>query len=197
MNYDDLLHIKTTEENHQFPTVTHYHRYEPTTYSDLLALSNYLKPMIQEDELLVDFGSGLMRVPIFMNYQLQINTLGIELNKALYLDGLKNVDSYRQQLNSSGDIQALNMNVTDYHFNGRESILFFFNPFSAEIFKTVLSHLISQASYKRRIIVILYYAKVEYIDAIHQSGQFTEIKSILLSRYPTDQNDVIVIYQLD
>lgn len=196
MNYDDLLHISTEEEHHQFPVITHYHRYEPTAYNDLVMLAEAIRPLLHHNEQLVDFGSGLMRVPIFMNYLLPIHTLGIELNKALYMDGMKNVESYQQHHQSHYDIRSLNVNVTDYQFTGSESILFFFNPFSADIFKSVLYQFLTHTSYKHRVLVILYYAKVEYIDAIHQLNIFNEIKRIPLAQYPDDENDMIIIYQL-
>ncbi|KAA1040150.1 hypothetical protein ERX35_003940 [Macrococcus equipercicus] len=195
MDYDTLLHIETNGTNHQFPTIRHYHRYEPTSYDDLLTLSSQLQPFIRKNDRLVDFGSGLMRVPIFMNYRFDINTAGIELNKALYMDGMKNIRSYEMHHQAAGRVHAFNQNVTDYRFTGRETILFFFNPFSADIFKSVLHQFLTHAAYNTRVLVILYYAKGDYIDVINQLNLFTEISRIPLSGYPDDENDLMIIYQ--
>ncbi|TDM04310.1 hypothetical protein [Macrococcus carouselicus] len=88
-----------------------------------------------------------------------------------------------------------NLNVLDYKFSGRESILFF-NPCSAEIFRSVIHCFLSAYPYKRRAFVILYYAKHEYTDILNQFGLFKEVHRIELKDYQNDPDDVIIIYQI-
>jgi len=197
---DEELNIMTHDGERHFPTLKHYHRYEATSYPDLVRLAEYLIKHIKNDHF-VDFGSGLMRVPIVMYHLLSIRSTGIELNKALYLASRQNVEQYRQTFYPEIDqvcfpVQAVNLNVLDYQFDGSESILFFFNPFSDELFRTIIHRFLSSYPYKSRAFVILYYAKHEYIDILEQFNLFTEIYRIELADYQDDPEDVIVIYQI-
>ncbi|TDM15499.1 hypothetical protein [Macrococcus bovicus] len=197
---DEELNIMTHDGERHFPALRHYHRYEATAYSDLVQLADYLLTVAKNDHF-VDFGSGLMRVPIAIHHLLGIKTTGIELNKALYLASCQNIEQYRQTFHPATDkahfqVQAINLNVLDYQFDGSESMLFFFNPFSGELFRTIIHRFLSSYPYKRRAFVILYYAKHEYIDILEQFGLFTEIHRIELAGFKDDPDDIIVIYQI-
>lgn len=195
MDFDDFLNIDTVGKNQTFPTLIHYHRYEPTHYDDLLLLTDYLEPLVKRFDQLIDFGSGLMRVPIFINYKLNIETHGMELNKALYLQGLQNVRNYFEAFGHQ-PVSSLHVNALDYHFTGRETILFFFNPFSPQIFLAVINRFLTAYTYKHRTFVVLYYAKKEYIDVLQQFDLFEEIKRIELKDYHQDHNEMILIYKI-
>ncbi|GGB05181.1 class I SAM-dependent methyltransferase [Macrococcus hajekii] len=197
---DSELNIITDDSNQHFPALTHYHRYEASGYSDLEKLVDFLREHVHHDQF-IDFGSGLMRVPIYIHHSLHIPATGIELNKALYLKGEHNIEQYRLLHHAALTkdelgVQSMNLNVLDYQFSGHESILFFFNPFSAEIFRTIIHRFLSAYPYKRRAFVILYYAKHEYIDILSQFGLFNEIKRIELDDYIDDAEDMIIIYQI-
>lgn len=189
MNFDEQLNITTSKEDYQFPRIAHYHRYEPTDEQDLVTLADFLKAHIHKHDVLIDFGSGLMRVPIVINHLLGIRTIGVEMNKALYLEGQKNIERYQSDL-----VQSVNINAINYQFSGEETILFFFNPFSSEIFRTVIHHFLQHYNYRTRVFVVLYYAKLPLIDVIEQFGMFHEIKRYELNGYAHDENDTMIIY---
>lgn len=189
MSFDELLNIETNQTDDRFPRIAHYHRYEPTDEEDLEMLADYLKDKVNPYDVLIDFGSGLMRVPIIINYLLQIKTIGIEMNKALYLEGVKNTEQYHSEM-----VTSLNINAINYQFTGEETILFFFNPFSSEIFRTVIHHFLQNYNYRTRVYVVLYYAKLPLIDVLMQFGIFHEIKRFELKGYTEDENDMMIIF---
>ena len=61
-HYEKQLKIKTTGWRSDLKKSTHHHRYEPTPYEALDEL--FYEYDLQEDAVLVDFGSGKGRVPL-------------------------------------------------------------------------------------------------------------------------------------
>ncbi|MCE4957107.1 hypothetical protein [Macrococcoides caseolyticum] len=189
-DFDTLLNINTaiyieTYTNH------HSHRYEPTKYTDLIELYEHMQNDFNEQSLLIDFGSGLMRVPILFNYLLKIETIGIELNKQLYLNSLKNIKHY-QLLHTNNQVSALNINALKYQFTGRETHLFFFNPFSEFVFQKVMENLMN--SNVLQCDIILYYALPEYINYLNAINHFNLKLSIALNDIDKDVSERINVY---
>nr|WP_157742175.1 hypothetical protein [Macrococcus sp. IME1552] len=191
-DFDTLLNIKT---NPYIETFTNHHsnRYEPTIYRDLLSLYNMMKEDITKDALLVDFGSGLMRVPIFTNYVFKIKTIGMELNKQLYLKSLENIKNYSLLHHQENDVTAQNINALQYQFNGEETHLFFFNPFSVFVFQKVMENLMTSSIEKCDI--ILYYAKPEYEVYLQDIIHFNLKYHIPLQHINNDPSEKINIYE--
>lgn len=82
--FDHQLNIQT-EIYYESYSRGAIHRYEPTDYIHLEKLFQMIKPLITVDDVFVDIGSGMHRVPIYAAHQLQVQTKGIEINKrALY-----------------------------------------------------------------------------------------------------------------
>lgn len=192
---DDILYINT-EEDQPFPSNQHYHRYEPTNYNDLKVLCDYLSTIIKPYDKLVDFGSGLMRVPIYVNYALNIKTVGIEMNKQLYLRGLGNIESYYTHYDVTNKVASINLNALEYEFTKEDTLLFFFNPFSSQIFTTVINNFLQSYTYNKPVYVILYYAKREYIDSLNLIDIFTLKHEIELPNYHQDKNELLLIYEI-
>ncbi|MCU7556797.1 hypothetical protein ROU88_04885 [Macrococcus capreoli] len=190
LDFDRYLNIETIPYIETF-TNHHSNRYEPTPYQDVLQLLSVTQQDYHDYSLLVDFGSGLMRIPIFMHNMLGIDTIGIELNKQSYLHGLNNLKQY-ELLNGKSNIQSFNLNATEYKFKGAETHLFFFNPFSVFIFQKVMAHLIDSSV--TQCDIILYYAKPEYEMYLSDLPQFKLKYTIPLTHYKDDPSEKINIY---
>lgn len=121
-----------------------------------------------------------------------IETIGIELNKQLYLKSLDNIKNY-QKIHQNQDVHALNINALKYQFNGRESHLFFFNPFSVFIFQKVIENLMD--SDIKQCDIILYYAKPEYEIYLSDLINFKLKYSIPLAKIEDDPSEKINIYE--
>lgn len=190
-DFENLLNIETipyvsTFSNH------HANRYEPTVYQDLISLIEQTYKDFHSDSHFIDFGSGLMRVPILFNHLLNISVTGIELNKQLYLLGLKNIKNY-QLLHHPSSIHTLNINAIHYQFQGNETHLFFFNPFSVFVFQKVMENLMTTDI--KECDIILYYVKPEYEMYLSECIQFKLKYSILLDNESIDPSEKINIYQ--
>lgn len=61
IQFDQLLHIETGGNQYGYPTLTHYHRYEPTPYAALDQL--FEKYSLESTDCVVDMGCGKGRVP--------------------------------------------------------------------------------------------------------------------------------------
>lgn len=190
-DFDALLNINTSPYIETF-TNHHSNRYEPTVYQDIITLVEHTYQDYTEDSFLVDFGSGLLRVPILMHHLLGLKTLGIELNKQLFLLGKENIKHYTL-MHQTAEISSMNLNALDYQFTGKETHLFFFNPFSSIIFQKVMAHLMD--SVIQQCDIILYYAKPEYEMYLSDLMQFKLKYSIPLAAYENDPSEKINIYE--
>ncbi|WP_414050220.1 hypothetical protein [Macrococcus animalis] len=190
-DFETLLNIESMPYIETF-TNHHSNRYEPTIYQDLVTLIEVTQSDYDDTSLLIDFGSGLMRVPIFLNFILNIQAMGIELNKQLYLKSKTNIKDY-QLKHQSNHVSALNINALQYHFTGQETHLFFFNPFSIFIFQKVMENLMDSAI--EHCYIILYYAKPEYEIYLSDLINFKLKYSIPLKNFKEDPSEKINIYQ--
>lgn len=158
MQWDKLLKIKTTgrddsnADQHRYP-------YEPTPYCVLerLAGSGY----IGKRNKLLDYGTGKGRVCFYLSYQCRCKSIGIEYDERLY-DGAK-----------SNQETAIAAKKTDFEMENAENYAvptdvdrcYFFNPFSVEILKTVLSKIMdSYYENPREIQLFFYYPSEEYVS---------------------------------
>ena len=158
MQWDKLLKIKTTgrddsnADHHRYP-------YEPTPYCVLerLASSGY----IGKRNKLLDYGTGKGRVCFYLSYQCRCKSIGIEYDERLY-DGAK-----------SNQKTAIAAKATDFVMENAENYAvptdvdrcYFFNPFSVEILKTVLSKIMdSYYENPREVQLFFYYPSEEYVS---------------------------------
>lgn len=153
--FDHQLNIQT-EIYYESYSRGAIHRYEPTDYIHLEQLFQKIKPLITVDDVFVDIGSGMHRVPIFAAHQLQVQTKGIEINKQLYMHALKNIQAYSKHHRCH--IDAINCDILDYNIKAQDSIFFLFNPFSVHIFKISIRYCQSRThkeNYSSCIILML------------------------------------------
>ena len=160
---DAKLHIETTGRNDRLSD-EHFFPYEPTSYPvlDRLMENGY----IDEDDCLLDVGCGKGRVPIYVNHKIGCSAIGIEMMDEFYTKAVWNVDEYRKHSRSvrEDDVLIERTSAQNYEIPARVNRIFFFNPFSAVVFKSVMSRVI-EAYYRepRKILLFFYYPQDEYI----------------------------------
>ena len=156
-SWDKLLQISTggRDETH---ADEYHHPYEPTDYRVLERLVDY--GLINENDVVLDYGCGKGRVDFFLSYRTKANTIGIEYDGHIYEGALEN----RKNVISKVKPQFVLANAETYEVPSEVNRCYFFNPFSVEILHKVMARII--ASYyenPREIFLFFYYPSDEYI----------------------------------
>jgi len=195
--YDELLNIKTVGEQEGFNQSFHYHRYEPTPYSDLEKLFKQYK--LKSNDCVVDFGCGKGRLNFFINYLFDASVVGIEMNEEFYQDAIENRELYIKKTGRSiENIQFHCCLAEEYKITPLDNRFYFFNPFSIQIFMNVIKNiLISVENYERKIELILYYGSEDYIYFLENQTAFELKEEIILEgKYEQNSRERFLIYHL-
>ncbi len=154
--WEKLLHIKTTGRDDTQSSNTHY-PYEPTSYDVLerLVKSGY----ISKKNTVIDYGCGKGRVSFFLNHELKCRTVGVDFDERMIQKAEENRKSYGEyQKVSFVCVGAESFDVGD------ADCFYFFNPFSVEILKSVMCHILdSFYAEPRHIQLFFYYPNDEYV----------------------------------
>lgn len=176
--YEKLLDIKTTGEQKIFNESIHYHRYEPTSYAALEALTN--KYDFTEKDCIVDFGCGKGRLNFYINYFFNSFVTGVEMNNFFYKQSIENKKSYFQTNKGKRDnINFLNCLAERYVINPLDNKFYFFNPFSMQIFAKVIKNILASVEVNERTVdIILYYPSNDYIYFLDTNSSFVLLDEI-------------------
>lgn len=155
--WDKLLKIHTTGRDDSNADQYCY-PYEPTPYSVLERLAN--SGEIRKNHVLLDYGCGKGRVDFFLAYQTRCRAIGIEYDERIYAEACKNKESAV----SGARTEFVLTNAEQYPVAPEINRIFFFNPFSTEILKSVLARVLD-SYYKnpRNIKLFFYYPQDEYL----------------------------------
>ncbi|MGM9923626.1 MAG: class I SAM-dependent methyltransferase [Bacillus sp. (in: firmicutes)] len=190
--YDDLLSIKTTGDQMGFHKSFHYHRYEPTPYSALKLLLEQLN--LTSADRVVDFGCGKGRLNFYIHHECQASVVGIEMDEGFYEEAMANLASYGKK-HPARDIRFHCCLAQDYEVNRRDNVFYFFNPFSVQIFRCVVDHiLLSVEQAPREIMIVLYYPSEDYLFFLDHHSAFERAGEIVLPG--RDENERFVLYKL-
>ena len=158
--WEKLLRIKTTGRDDTRSDTFRY-PYEPTSYEVLERLAN--TGFIGKNNTLLDYGCGKGRVSIFMAYQTKCHSIGIEYDERIYNRALAN----KADAVSGNRVQFLCEDAVGFKIADNVDRFFFFNPFSIEIFKSVLANIIdSYYEAQREMLIMCYYPSDEYISEL-------------------------------
>lgn len=194
--YEKLLNIKTAGEQKIFNKDHHYNRYEATTYNVLEKLNENYR--FKSSDTVVDFGCGKGRLNFYLNHFAKCNTVGIEMNSFFYQQALLNKISYQNKHKKQFAIISFeNCLSEEYQINPQDNIFYFFNPFSLQIFRTVLNNIIDSAQENPRpLTLILYYPDIDYINHL-ENTPFSLLQEIKIEpNYHQDSRNTFLIYTM-
>ena len=162
--YEKLLNINTAGNENWNKTSPHNHPYQPTLYEALDTLFNEYN--LEEDDHIVDFGSGKGRIVFYINHFFKCYTTGVEMNEIYYNESLLNKSKYIQYHKKMEDKINFYCNLSqNYTIEKNDNKFYFFNPFSVQIFMKVIENiLISYEENPRDMDLIIYYPSDDYIQ---------------------------------
>ena len=168
----------------------HHNRYEPTPYQvlDSLIESEY----INKEDVLLDIGCGKGRVSLYLNHKIGCTCKGIDFNKDL----IEEANTNKRNMNSNVEFyceNAIHYKITN------ENKFYFFNPFSIEIFFSVISNIInSYYENPRDIMIFLYYPENDFMSYMMGLDEFICVDEIdcteLYDEY--DERERILVFEI-
>ncbi|MFZ7943395.1 MULTISPECIES: methyltransferase [Bacillaceae] len=199
--YDKLLNIKTKGDHHGGASQNkslHYHPYEPTPYSALEELFRHYE--VKSSDRVVDYGCGKGRLNFYLHYFFHVSVVGIEMNELLYQAAVENLGSYARKTKKGPEqIQFHCCLAEEYEINPRDNRFYFFNPFSIQVFRKIVNHiLLSVENVEREIELVLYYPSEDYIYFLENQTLFVLKGEVILpDLYEHDPNERFLIYRLE
>lgn len=150
---DEILHIKTEEIQTDGRDSFHFHRYEPTPYPVLDEVFKAFSP--RSTDVVVDYGSGLGRLNFYLEHLFHIRSKGIEMSDEYYERSVENLNSYN---GNRDNISFYHAKAEDYIVSDEDTVFYFFNPFSVDVFRRVINQIMqSWEQAPRTLTLILYY----------------------------------------
>lgn len=191
---DEELSIQTEEIQTNGKDTYYCHRYEPTPYAVLDELFSVFTPA--PEDVLVDYGCGLGRLNFYVEKLYSLCSTGVEFSSAYYTRALENLQSYNGK---KDHIRFVHCRAEDYIVSPNETIFYFFNPFSIEIFRSVVNRILhSWQETPRNITLILYYPEDDCIFYLEQHTAFERLDEIAASEaIREDRRERFSLYQLD
>ena len=190
--WDSALQIQTTGRDDTNADQYH-HPYEPTPYSVLERLVR--SGFFGSEDVLLDYGCGKGRVGFYLSYRTKAKTIGIEYDKRIYEDALKNRNSTISRVKPD----FVPARAEEYGVPTEVNRCYFFNPFSAEILHKVMARIIeSWYETPREIFLFFYYPADEYISylmTVDELDFYDEIECDDLFE-GNDPRERILIFQL-
>ncbi|WP_422124727.1 SAM-dependent methyltransferase [Planococcus sp. X10-3] len=195
---DKYLNIHTAGTQWISEATLHHNRYEPTPYEHLKQLFN--RRPIDPDAGLVDFGSGKGRLNFYVHDRFGCRSTGIELNTSFCGEAQKNLEAYGNngsRRNGLDQLRILCGMAQEYEVQPEDTVFYFFNPFSVQIFMKVVDNILrSGETYPREVEIILYYPTDDYIDFLERNTAFELLESIDLPTIVKDPAEQFLIYKL-
>ncbi len=194
--FEDFFGIESTEIVYNNRYNDDYFRYEPTSYSGLICAFDELEGVLTKYDRLVDFGCGKGRVLFYVNQRFQCEVCGIEVDENLYELALDNRAYYNTKFRDTMErIEIINGKAEEYEVRQEDNVFYFFNPFEINIFEQVIEHIIqSVEQHPRRVFVMMYYPKEEYIRHMKKK-HFKLFRIAKLPAYELDWDEKVVIYE--
>ena len=156
--WDKLLKIKTTGRDDSNSDQYRY-PYEPTPYGVLERLAN--SGYIRKKDVVLDYGCGKGRVDFFLSYQTKARTIGIEYDERIFQSAIEN----QKNAVSKVKTEFVLARAESYEVPEAVNRCYFFNPFSVELLRKVMSRIIeSYYENPREIFFMFYYPSEEYIS---------------------------------
>ncbi|MCM3610023.1 SAM-dependent methyltransferase [Planococcus sp. MERTA32b] len=194
---DQYLNIATEGTQWISEATLHHNRYEPTPYLHLKELFN--RHPLGVDDGLVDFGSGKGRLNFYAHDRFGCRATGIELNTSFCGEAQENLKNYKRNgrhRNAEDGIRFHCQMAQEYDVQPEDTVFYFFNPFSVQIFMKVVDNILRSAeTYPRQMDIILYYPSKEYMNFLERNTLFELLDEIGLPAINKDPAEQFLIYR--
>lgn len=191
--WDQLLKIKTMGRDDS--NVDQYrYPYEPTPYQVLERLAN--TGLIRKQNTLLDYGCGKGRVDFFLSYQTRCHSVGVEYDERIFARAGEN----KEKAVSGARTQFEMANAEVFPVPEEVDRIYFFNPFSMEILRKVVSRILeSYYANPREILCFFYYPSDEYISYLMtvEELMFTDEVDCRDIFGGNDPREKIMIFEID
>lgn len=193
---DKDLHIETEEMQRDGKDTYYNHKYEPTSYEVLEVLFKELQ--LSKDNGFVDYGCGMGRLIFYVHHLFHCRSVGVELNEEYYKDACNNLESYsKHTIHAKRDIHFHLQKAEEYEISKEDTIFYFFNPFSIEIFRKVVTKILrSMEEAFRKITIVLYYPDREYTYYLEEFTNFQCVARINADKNNKDEREGFLVYEL-
>ena len=133
----------------------------------------------EKTDVFVDYGCGMGRLNFYIEKRYSLGSTGVEYSPVYYKKALENKKTYN---GNKDKIRFVNCKAEDYLVSKDETVFYFFNPFSLEIFHAVINRILdSFEKYPRTITLILYYPEDDTIFYLERHTTFERIDEIAAS----------------
>ncbi len=194
---DLYLNIQTEGTQRISGATLHHNRYEPTPYAHLKELFNHHP--LHADDGLVDFGCGKGRLNFYVHDRFGCRAIGIELNTSFYGEAQANLENYSRHgrhRKAKDQIKFHCRLAQDYEVQPEDTVFYFFNPFSVQIFMKVVDNILRSAEiFPRKLDIILYYPSNEYMAFLERHTVFEQLQAIDLPAINKDSAEQFLIYR--
>jgi 16S rRNA G966 N2-methylase RsmD len=135
------------------------HAYLAVSYGGLKrVLNNITQPA--KDVVMIDYGAGMGRVPIFAATYTFRKIIGVELSKQLHDIAVKNTANAKQKNNRARknptSVEMVQSDAREYKIPIDANVFYFFIPFNIEILQEVLQNIHRSVKKHPREATILY-----------------------------------------
>lgn len=192
-NWDKILRIRTTGRDDS-NSDTYRYPYEPTSYDVLerLIQSGY----IDKHNTVLDYGCGKGRVSLFLAFQTKCHSIGIEYDERIYERAMAN----KVSCSSGSRVQFVCSDAKVYDIPTEVDRMFFFNPFSVILLRSILKK-IYESYYEspRRILLLFYYPSTEYMECLMNESRLTLVDEIDCGDLfkGSDERERIVVFSIE
>ncbi len=193
LNYDHQLNIKTSDIQMGILRSYTYHRYEPTPYEALDCL--FEKYEVESGDHVVDFGCGKGRLNFYLAHRFGASVTGIEMNETFYGECLSNLEGYRGK--NKQKIEFEQSLAEKYEIPSSANRFYFFNPFTIEVFRTVVNNILLSVEHTYRPVeIILYYPSPDYVFYLEDHSLFNLKLEVTLEGYEKNVNERFLVYEI-
>jgi hypothetical protein len=128
------------------------------------------------DDVFIDIGSGMGRV-VFQaaGYPFK-RVIGVELSEELNRVARANIENNRDRL-FCRDVELVTADATDYRLPDDVTVAYFANPFTGDIFRTVIEQLLESLDRRPRRLRLIYRNPVEH-DYLMSTGRFRPVRRL-------------------
>jgi cyclopropane fatty-acyl-phospholipid synthase-like methyltransferase len=114
-------------------------------------------PINYTDFVFIDIGAGKGRA-VFMAARFPFKgIIGVELSENLHKQCEKNISRLKKEKLNCLNIKTVHQDAATFQFPGEPLVIYFFQPFTEEVFQKVLKNLEQSLDLNSRQIIIMYY----------------------------------------